>query len=170
MERSHALACLVTAFSMVAGWGAMPTTALAVNLMVPTQVVARVGATCSSMVAGVLDFGTLPATPALGVSRTDATGTVVITCSNAVAFSVVANTGTYASGSQRRMQAASGVYMEYDIYTSSARTTSYPSSGATQSYTSDGSPSTVTAYGRVRSQFLTGFGAFQDVLTWTVTY
>ena len=68
------------------------------------------------------------------------------------------------------MQAASGVYMEYDIYTSSARTTSYPSSGATQSYTSDGSPSTVTAYGRVRSQFLTGFGAFQDVLTWTVTY
>ncbi|RYF49455.1 MAG: hypothetical protein EOO38_07850, partial [Cytophagaceae bacterium] len=87
---------------------AMSTTAMAVNLVAPTQVIARVGGSCSTAVADALDFGTLTASAVSGVSQTDATGTVSITCTNAISFSVVVSEGMYSPGiSQRRMQAAS---------------------------------------------------------------
>ncbi|RZA10039.1 MAG: hypothetical protein EOP02_35280 [Proteobacteria bacterium] len=72
--------------------------------------------------------------------------------------------------SQRRMQAASGVYMSYNIYTTAARNTIYPSSGVPSLITSDGNPLTVIAYGRIPAQTLTGIGSFTDVVTWSVTY
>jgi spore coat protein U-like protein len=149
---------------------AMSTTAMAVNLVAPTQVIARVGGSCSTAVADALDFGTLSANLSRGVSQTDATSTITISCTNAIAFSVIANTGTYPNGGQRRMQAASGVYMAYDIFTTSTRDVSYPSTGASQTYTGNGNPMAIAVYGRIPAQTLTGLGTFQDVLTWSVTY
>jgi spore coat protein U-like protein len=143
---------------------------MAVNLTAPTQVIARVGGVCA-VAATDLDFGTLTASAVSGVSQTDATGTVSITCTNAISFSVVVSEGMYSPGiSQRRMQAASGVYMSYNIYTTAARNTIYPSSGVPSLITSDGNPLTVIAYGRIPAQTLTGIGSFTDVVTWSVTY
>jgi spore coat protein U-like protein len=175
MKRSHAPAFLGVAFAAVVatGWAALPTTARATDLTAATQVVARVGGSCA-VAATDLDFGTLTASLSGGVSQTDANGTVSITCNTNIAFSVVVNRGTYSTGFDRRMQSASGTTnMTYDIYTTAARTTSYPATGTTQSYTSDGNPLAITSYGRIPAQTLTGVGlvgAYTDVLTWSVTY
>lgn len=174
MKRPRTPASLGATIAVVAatGWAAVPTAVMAVNLTAPTQVIARVGGVCA-VAATDLDFGTLTAGPSGGVNQTDATGTVSITCTNALAFSVVASTGANTTFLDRRMRSASGsTYMTYDIYTTAARTTSYPWSGTTQSYTGNGNPLTITSYGRIPAQTLTGsaIGAYTDVLTWSVTY
>lgn len=150
----------------IAGWVGVPDTVLAVNLTAPTQVIARVGASCSSAMAADLDFGTITNTSV----NTDVTGTVTITCTNATVFTLTASSGVNASGAQRRMKSASNAYMNYDIYTTSARTTSYPTSGTTQSYTATGGPLDVSIFGRAPAQTVLGSGAFSDVVTWTMSY
>lgn len=172
MKKPRAIAFVAVAIIiLLAGWIGVPNAARAVDLTAPTQVIARVGGACT-LATTDLDFGTLTASLSGGVSQTDANGTVSITCTNALAFSVVASVGTNSTGFTRRMQSASnaGVLMNYDIYTTAARTTSYPFFGTTQSYTGDGSPLTITSYGRIPGQTLTGVGAFKDTLTWSVTY
>jgi spore coat protein U-like protein len=170
MNRSRAIAldgmALALAAVVSAGCIGMPTTAMAGTLTAPTRVVAQVGASCASAIATDLDFGTITNTSVL----TNATGTVTITCTNTATFTVTAGLGLNANGTQRRMKSASGVYMNYDIYTTNARTVLYPSTGTSQSYTADGGPLTVTGYGRVPVQTVLGYGAFQDTVTWTVSY
>ncbi|RZL48357.1 MAG: hypothetical protein EOP71_04730 [Variovorax sp.] len=168
MKKSRAVAFSGTAVAMVvaAGWIGMPKAAMATTLTAPTRVVARVGASCESVMATDLDFGTITNTSAV----TNATGTVSITCTNAATFTVTASLGVNANGTQRRMKSASGAYMNYDIYTTNARTVLYPSTGTSQSYTADGGSVTVTGYGRVPAQTVLGYGAFTDTVTWTVSY
>ena len=166
MKRSLAVTFSATVMAVSAGWIGMSKAAGAATLTAPTRVVAQVGVSCASAVAADLDFGTITNTSAV----TNATGTVTITCTNTATFTVTASLGVNANGTQRRMQSSSGVYMNYQIYTTSARTTIYPDTGTTQSYTADGSDMTVTAYGRVPAQTVLGYGTFMDTVTWTVSY
>ena len=125
---------------------------------------------------GTLDFGTA----SFLASNIDATATVTVQCTNTTPYSLGLDYGAHATGSQRRVAAGGGNYINYGLYTDSGRssawvgTTSATSctSGASTCYLGTGSGATqnVTVYGRVPAQAAPALGSYTDTIVVTLTY
>jgi spore coat protein U domain-containing protein, fimbrial subunit CupE1/2/3/6 len=103
----------------------------------------------------------------------DGTATVVIACTKGAAATIGLNPGSNASGSVRRM-ANGSVYLTYEVYKETARTSVWGNSGI-DLYDAGTAPSsaaqTFTVYGRVAAgQTSATAGSYADTLTATVNF
>jgi spore coat protein U-like protein len=138
---------------------------------------ATVAANCNISTTS-MNFGSVSSTIA---SNIDASATVTARCTNTTPFSIGLDNGANASGSQRRMRlGATTNFVNYGIYTDSARSNAWKTSTATTSCTAGtstcalgtgtGSNQSVTVYGRVPPQTATAPGLFTDTVVVTVTF
>lgn len=132
---------------------------------------ATVTANCT-VSTSALAFGNVDSTSA---SNVDATGGLSITCTNGSAWTASAGVGagSGASYASRKMTAGSDL-LNYNIYTSAARTTVWgdgTASTGTIGGTGNGSAQSVTVYGRVAGgQNGVPVGSYADTVAVTVTY
>ena len=133
---------------------------------------ATVPLSCAAAAGTSMAFGTLNTTSLLAVTETDATGTITVTCSGGVSYSIVAGNGNNYSSGWRMVAVINGVskYVTYNLYSDSGRGTAFPRSGTALNGSGSGSPQTVTIYGRVPAQTAGDYGNFTDSVTFTVTY
>lgn len=114
-------------------------------------------------------------------SNIDSTATITVQCTNTTPYSVGLNNGSNASGSQNRMRlGATANFVNYEIYTDSARTHLWATTSSTTSCTSGastcilgtgtGSNQNITVYGRVPTQTVPAAGTFTDTVVVTITY
>ena len=160
--------------------GIVPATALIVLAASPAgaqtaasslNVNATVTANCT-VSTSALGFGSVNT---IGGSNVDGTGGLSITCTNGTAWSAAAGVGagSGASFTSRRMTAGANV-LNYNLYTSAARTTVWGDGTASTgllSGTGTGAAQSVTVYGRVSSgQTGVPAGSYADTVSVTVTY
>lgn len=132
---------------------------------------ATVTANCT-VSTSALAFGNVDVTSG---SNVDSTGGLSVTCTNGTGWTASAGvgSGTGASFANRKM-ANGGNLLNYNIYTSAARTTVWgdgTASTATIGGTGTGTAQNVTVYGRVSSgQTGVPAGAYADTVAVTVTY
>jgi spore coat protein U-like protein len=132
---------------------------------------ATVTANCT-VSTSALAFGNVDSTSA---SNVDATGGLSITCTNGSAWTASAGVGagSGASYATRKMTAGSDL-LNYNIYTSAARTTVWgdgTASTGTIGGTGNGSAQSVTVYGRVAGgQNGVPVGSYADTVAVTITY
>lgn len=112
-------------------------------------------------------------------SPTDATGSVIATCTPGTTYSIAldagANPATAGNVTTRRMAGPSSSFLPYQLYTATDRLTIWgdaangssvnPSAG-----TGTGLPITTTAYGRITAGNYVTAGAYTDTVVATVTY
>lgn len=138
---------------------------------------ATVAANCN-ISTSALNFGSVSSSIA---SNVDATATVTAQCTNTTPYSIGLDNGANASGAQRRVRlAATANYVNYNLYTDSARSNAWKTSTATTSCTAGastcalgtgtGSNQSVTVYGRIPPQSATAAGLFTDTVVVTVTF
>jgi len=132
---------------------------------------ATVTANCT-VSTSALAFGNVDSTSA---SNVDASGGLTITCTNGSAWTASAGVGagTGASYATRKMTAGANL-LNYNIYTSAARTTVWgdgTGSTATIGGTGTGTGQSVTVYGRVAGgQTGVPIGSYADTVAVTITY
>ncbi len=131
---------------------------------------ASVNANCN-VTATALGFGTVDPLN----SQTDATSTVTVKCTKNTAYTVGLDAGTTAGSTVgQRLLANGSDTMQYNLYTTSGRTTVWGNAaGSWQSGTGAGlgTANTLTVYGRVAAgQADLAVGNFSDTITVTVTY
>lgn len=110
---------------------------------------------------------------------TDATGSVVLTCTAGAgsgAYAVSLSVGGGASYAARRMASGSNL-MAYQVFTNAARSTVWGdgTAGTSTATAGDNRPNvggstTLTVYGRVPAQLPVAPGGYTDTLTVTVVY
>lgn len=113
-------------------------------------------------------------------SPVDGTGTVTVTCtatvSISVSYSIALGTGTAGSFTPRRMTAGTGT-LDYNLYTSAARTTVWGDGSGGTGTVADGYTLELlsvtrnyTVHGRIPALQNVAPGAYADTLFVTVTY
>lgn len=129
------------------------------------------GCEFGSIVPG--DYGTLEfGTHLLLDHSVDASATLALTveCTAAMDLQIVVDNGLHASGTQRRMKRNGGSdYVDYSLYTDSARTTPWDSTLGTQLVTT-GAVQQIAVYGRIEAQPQLTQGVYTDTLQVTITY
>ena len=140
-----------------------------------TSATATVTSTCNISTTA-LNFGTA----SLLTSNIDATGTISAQCSNTLPYSIGLNSGSNASGSQRRMKPGSASFINYNLYTDSGRTSAWATTtsatsctggaGTCVTGTGTGSTQSIAVYGRVPAQSSPVVGTYTDTVVVTVTF
>ena len=106
-------------------------------------------------------------------SNNDAQSAITATCTPGTVFDVGLNDGNNASGTQRRMSDGTN-FVNYELYTDSARTTRWDDIGGTTTQGDNGSDLDgiviFDVYGRVPSQTNQPAGVYTDVITVTVSF
>jgi len=113
-------------------------------------------------------------------SNIDATATVSAQCSNTLPYSIGLNSGSNASGSQRRMKQGASNFISYNLYTDINHTSAWTTTTSTNSCTGGtgtcvtgtgtGSNQNITVFGRVPPQTAPAIGSFTDTVVVTVTF
>ena len=103
------------------------------------------------------------------------TGTITANCTNTATYTIALDKGTSTSGSiaDRRMQAAGGSQVHYELYTTSGYATIWgdgTGGSSTAGGTGAGSSQSYTVYGRIPAQTSPAPGSYSDTITVTVTY
>jgi spore coat protein U-like protein len=148
-----------------------PSPAAASTATSTMSVTATVTANCTVSTTA-LAFGSVNT---ISGSNIDSTGGINVTCTNGTAWSAAAGvgSGSGASYANRRMTAGANL-LNYNIYTTNARTTVWGdgTSGTSPiAGTGTGAVQAVTVYGRVASgQTGVPAGSYADTVTVTVTY
>ncbi|WP_246526766.1 Csu type fimbrial protein [Plastoroseomonas hellenica] len=131
------------------------------------QVTATVQATCL-ISANPLAFGTYTGT------QTDATTTLAVTCTNTTPYTVGldAGTATGATVTTRRMTGPASAFLNYALFSDSARTINWGNTVGTNTVagTGSGAAQTLTVYGRVPAAQFVAPGAYVDTITATITF
>ncbi|WP_375249657.1 spore coat U domain-containing protein [Sphingomonas sp.] len=183
--------------SIVAGLAmGIGTVAHAAEVTQASTVKLAVAGTCAVSSGGDLSFGTpamtIDRSPLRFTANSDATSTILVTCSPQLPYQVYSAPSSYATGSgdsaQRRLRgyfSGGNIYsIPYNISSVSAGGTNYPtstSSSAIISGTGTGAQQTLTYYGRIASgeeaqdsngnRYATAeAGDYSDTLTFTVNY
>jgi spore coat protein U-like protein len=129
---------------------------------------ANVDANCT-IDAADLDFGTYDPTGNL-----DASSQISITCTNATAWNVGLNEGSFAGATvtSRKMTGPSSFALAYSLFTDSARTQNWGNTVGTDtvSGTGTGAADAVTVFGRIPASQNVGAGSYQDTVTATITF
>ena len=110
----------------------------------------------------------------------NSTAAISVQCTNTTPYSIGLGNGLNASGNQRRMLAAAGQYVSYNLYTDSGYSHAWSSTTSTTSCTAGantcilgtgtGSNQNVTVYGQVPAQTAPAVGIFSDTVVVTVTF
>jgi spore coat protein U-like protein len=167
MFKSLSTGALVTALAAIS----LPAPATAATVSGSLATSATVTANCT-ISTSALAFGNVDST---SPSNVDASGGLTITCTNGSAWTASAGVGggSGASYANRRMTAGANL-LNYNIYTSAARTTVWgdgTGSTATLGGTGTGSAQSVTVYGRVAGgQTSVPIGSYADTVSVTITY
>ena len=130
-------------------------------------------ATCDVVTSNPLNFGN-----SIGLlnSNIDATATFSVQCTNGTPYEIELNAGSNAATpldtTTRRMENG-GVYVSYNLYQNSGRTTQWgtQAEGAESTGgTGNGSAQSYTVYGRVPAQTTPAPGVYDDVIQIAVQY
>jgi spore coat protein U-like protein len=145
------------------------------NLTVQATVVAGCSLNTGGANAGnaLLNFGNVSSTLANIDADTTSTGNngLSIICTNTTPYSVTANNGLNATGTQDRMVGAAGVFLPYNLYTTAGRTIAFPNSGTSLGGVGNGLAQTIPVYGRIPAgTTLPAPGSYLDTVVLTVTY
>ncbi|RYZ04226.1 MAG: SCPU domain-containing protein [Myxococcales bacterium] len=139
------------------------------------SVTATVSASCSISTTP-LAFGTYDPVGAHAAAPLDATGGVVVTCTNGAATTVTlgqgsnANTGSSDATPLRRM-ASGGNFLSYSLYQNAGHTTVWGNtSGTGVAHTGSGTATSVSVYGRVPAGQNVASGSYADTVVATVTF
>ena len=157
--------------AFILGACALPQAALAATATSSMNVTATVTANCT-VSTSALAFGSVNV---IGGANVDSTGGLTITCTNGTAWSAAAGVGagSGASFANRRMTAGANL-LNYNIYTTAARTTVWGDGTASTGLltgTGTGAAQSVTVYGRVGSgQTGVPAGRYADTVAVTITY
>jgi len=118
-----------------------------------------------TVAAGALAFGNADLS-----ANADATATINVACSNVGAYSVAFGNGNNVTGTQRRMQrAASGEFLNYNLFSDAGRTTALTGFSGTSVGGNTATPFTV--YGRVPTgQGSKTTGTYNDSVVVTLTF
>ena len=138
---------------------------------------ATVNANCNISTT-TMNFGSNAPTIA---SNIDSTATITAQCTNSTPYSIGLSNGTNASGSQNRMRlGATANFLNYHLYTDSARSHVWATTTSTTSCTGGastcvlgtgtGSNQNTTVYGRVPPQTALAAGSFTDTVVVTITF
>jgi spore coat protein U-like protein len=131
------------------------------------SVAGSVAAICS-VSAGTLGFGTYSFTTAAL-----ATAAVSVNCSNGATYQVAMSGGANLSGTTRRMAGPGAARLTYQLFSNSARTTSWGDDSALGSRvagTGSGSAQALTVYGRIPAGQSVVSGSYTDSVVVTVEY
>ncbi|OOG53718.1 spore coat U domain-containing protein [Rhodanobacter sp. C03] len=122
---------------------------------------------------GLLNFGNVTSTLANVDVDTTAGGNygVSVICTNTTPYTVFANNGANAAGSQNNMKLGAAL-LPYNLYTTAGRTIPFPTtSGAALSFTGNGTAQTIPFYGRIPSgTTLPAAGLYTDTVVVSITY
>ncbi|MGE0180023.1 MAG: spore coat U domain-containing protein [Sphingomonas sp.] len=157
--------------ALILGACAVPQAVFAATTTSSLNVTATVTANCT-VSTSALAFGNVNV---IGGSNVDGSGSLSVTCTSGTAWSAAADVGagSGASFTNRRMSSG-GNTLNYNLYTTAARTTVWgngTASTGTLSGTGTGSAQSVTVYGRVGSgQSGVPAGSYADTVSVTVTY
>jgi spore coat protein U-like protein len=149
----------------------VPSAALAGTAVGSIGVSATVSSSCS-VTGNAVNFG---AVAPLSGSNFDASGSIVVTCTNGTAWtaSAAAGNGTGATVAARKMTATPNV-LSYNLYIDSGHATVWGDgtlSTSTISGTGTGTAQTTTIYGRVPlGQTSVPAGSYSDSVSVTITY
>lgn len=145
------------------------------NLTVQATVVATCSLNTSASTGagnGLLNFGNVTSTLANVDADTTTSGNygVSVVCTNTTPYSVTANNGLNASGSQDNMKSGTAL-LPYNLYTTSARTTVFPTSGTSLGFTGNGTAQAIPVYGRIPAgTTLPAPGTYTDTVVLTIAY
>lgn len=132
--------------------------------------------------ATVLNNCTITATPMVfgaitdfSAADTDSTSTILLVCSPNAVYEVQLNDGQNANGGQRRLSNLAGAeFINYEIYSDTARTSRWGDTISSDTVTGTASAlgtSTLTAYGRIaQGEPAVSAGAYTDLITVTVNF
>lgn len=139
-----------------------PSPSFAATATAPIAVSAQVLANCAISTTA-LGFGNYTG------AVNNATATVTVQCTNTTPYTVAldAGTSTGSSVTARKMTGAAGVFLNYGLFSDSARSSNF---ATTASITGNGSGQTITVYGQVPAAQYVAPGAYTDTITATVTY
>jgi spore coat protein U-like protein len=131
------------------------------------NVTALVGTSCSVSAAD-LAFGTYDPT---AVTDATTTSTINVTCSLLTPYTISLNTGTFASGSARRMGSGAS-RLGYEIYRDAAQTGIFGTVAATLGVSGVGTGLAIptTIYGKIPKNQVVTPGSYADQITVTVDY
>lgn len=107
-------------------------------------------------------------------AQLDATGSVVVTCTNLAPYTVELDVGTGAgaTAADRKMTGPLSQTLSYSLYQDSSRTLPWGplASALAVAGTGTGSAQTLVVYGRMPASQTPGAGVYSDTITVTVTY
>ncbi len=132
---------------------------------VTINIQATIAATCTLGARNAINFGTQPGL----FKRSDAAGSVLLTCPVNRAWTLSFDGGRYLSGTVRRMRSAAGYYVPYAIYRDAARTNAIAVNG-TITGTGTGTVQTTTIYGRTEPPTPPPVGTYQDFIVVTLSF
>ena len=121
--------------------------------------------------AGALAFGSYDPMGANKTANLDGQGSMGVQCTASTVYTLELNFGSHAAGSPRQM-AIGANRLSYDLYTNASRTTvwsTYPAA-VRQSNASSTAPVSIPVYGRIPAGQNVSGGAYQDLVTATLTY
>lgn len=137
---------------------------------------ASVSASCSISTTA-LAFGAYDPVGANASSPLDASGSVVVTCTNGSSTTVTLGQGTHANtGSSdttplRRLKDAGTNYLSYALYQDAGRTTAWGNTAGTGvGHTGAGTATSIAVYGRISGGQNVASGAYTDTVVATVTF
>jgi len=128
--------------------------------------------------ATTMNFGSVAGT-AVSAAVTNASTNISVTCTNGSPYSIGADNGANASGSQRRMKSGAN-FLNYNLYTNAGLTNAWTTatnnttcSSANSCFlgTGNGSAQSVTVFGQIPAVgSAPAAGAYSDTVTMTITY
>ncbi len=133
-------------------------------------------ASCTVSATGTVSVTALTFAGSVGGStNVDATSTITTQVTNGSAYTLTVDDGSNFAGgtsSQRDLKDGGTNYIDYEVYTDSARTSRFGTSGTEDvNLTGTGADQTTTAYGRIPSIAMsTPVGTYTDTLTVTITF
>lgn len=139
------------------------------------SVTATINANCT-ISTGTVGFGSYDPIVTNATTALNGTGSVITTCTNASPVTITLgqgtnpNTGSTDAAPLRRMKNGTS-YLNYSLYSDTARTTVWGNTGATGvASTGTGSAVTATVYGAVASGQNQPAGSYSDTVVATVTF
>jgi spore coat protein U-like protein len=118
---------------------------------------------------GALAFGTYDPLGAHAAAPLDAQGSFQVACTRSTGYSIGLGPGSFAAGAVRRM--ANGPHrLQYELYTSAARTTVWSTTVTVVGAAASTAPTTLTVYGRIPAGQAAAAGAYADTVLMTVSF
>lgn len=172
MKKLISLFLPIAALSSTASFAATATGNLTVKANVASSCMVNTPASGSASNA-VLDFGSVTSlsAPVNADTTTSGGANVSVLCTNKTPWSIAFDGGKNVTNTQRRMAGGTTEFINYNLFTDSARKNAIDISTPAYNGTGTGSVQPLTVYGTIPAgQSLPSAGSYLDTVTVTVTY